>query len=154
MDRCAATQLENRAAESSVRPPFGAVVVLSGCCATGDLIGKVPTKGVARLVMDPARTELIMLRIDRFPDSYAERGGMGDPSSVPSPSPALCVPSAAGSNPVAAAKVRGLLEHERTSDMWLRTHLSTSLSFTLSRGTSAGCRGLVLACLGADPDGD
>src|SRR5260370_26564346 len=54
----------------------------------------------------------IMLLIDRFPHSHAECGGTGDPSSVPSPSPALCVPSAAGSNPVAAAKVRGLLEHE------------------------------------------
>jgi hypothetical protein len=36
-----------------------------GCCATGHLIGRVPTNGAARLVMDPARTELIMLRIDR-----------------------------------------------------------------------------------------
>jgi site-specific recombinase XerD len=59
VDLWAATQLDAGAAESSVRRRLSALSSFYRYCAAYDLIGRVPTQGVARPVVDPDYTATV-----------------------------------------------------------------------------------------------
>jgi integrase/recombinase XerD len=61
VDLWAATQLDDRAAASSVRRRLSALSSFYRYCAAQDLIGRVPTEGVARPVVDPDYTATVGL---------------------------------------------------------------------------------------------
>ncbi len=65
VDLWAATQLDGGAAASSVRRRLSALSSLYRYCAAHDLIGRVPTEGVARPVVDPDYTATVGLDRDQ-----------------------------------------------------------------------------------------
>ena len=65
VDLWAATQLDDGAAESSVRRRLSALSSFYRYCAAHDLIGRVPTDGVARPVVDPDYTATVGLDRDQ-----------------------------------------------------------------------------------------
>jgi site-specific recombinase XerD len=65
VDLWAATQLDARAAASSVRRRLSALSSFYRYCAAHDLIGRVPTQGVARPVVDPDYTATVGLDRDQ-----------------------------------------------------------------------------------------
>jgi integrase/recombinase XerD len=65
LDLWAATQLDAGAAESSVRRRLSALSSFYRYCAAHDLIGRVPTEGVARPVVDPDYTATVGLDRDQ-----------------------------------------------------------------------------------------
>jgi integrase/recombinase XerD len=65
VDLWAATQLDGGAAESSVRRRLSALSSFYRYCAAHDLIGRVPTDGVARPVVDPDYTATVGLDRDQ-----------------------------------------------------------------------------------------
>ena len=65
VDLWAATQLDNGAAESSVRRRLSALSSFYRYCAAHDLIGRVPTEGVARPMVDPDYTATVGLDRDQ-----------------------------------------------------------------------------------------
>jgi len=65
VDLWAATQLDDGAAESSVRRRLSALSSFYRYCAAHDLIGRVPTEGVARPVVDPDYTSTVGLDRDQ-----------------------------------------------------------------------------------------
>lgn len=65
VDLWAATQLDAGAAESSVRRRLSALSSFYRYCAAHDLIGRVPTDGVARPVVDPDYTATVGLDRDQ-----------------------------------------------------------------------------------------
>ena len=65
IDLWAATQLDARASASSVRRRLSALSSFYRYCAAHDLIGRVPTQGVARPVVDPDYTATVGLDRDQ-----------------------------------------------------------------------------------------
>jgi integrase/recombinase XerD len=65
VDLWAATQLDAGAAESSVRRRLSALASFYRYCAAHDLIGRVPTEGVARPAVDPDYTATVGLDLDQ-----------------------------------------------------------------------------------------
>ena len=65
VDLWAATQLDDGAAESSVRRRLSALSSFYRYCAAHDLIGRVPTQGVARPAVDPDYTATVGLDRDQ-----------------------------------------------------------------------------------------
>lgn len=65
VDLWAATQLDAGAAASSVRRRLSALSSFYRYCAAHDLIGRVPTQGVARPVVDPDYTATVGLDRDQ-----------------------------------------------------------------------------------------
>jgi integrase/recombinase XerD len=65
VDLWAATQLDDGAAASSVRRRLSALSSFYRYCAAHDLIGRVPTQGVARPVVDPDYTATVGLDRDQ-----------------------------------------------------------------------------------------
>ena len=65
VDLWAATQLDAGAAQSSVRRRLSALSSFYRYCAAHDLIGRVPTQGVARPVVDPDYTATVGLDRDQ-----------------------------------------------------------------------------------------
>jgi site-specific recombinase XerD len=65
VDLWAATQLDAGAAASSVRRRLSALSSFYRYCAAHDLIGRVPTQGVARPVVDPDYTATVGLNQDQ-----------------------------------------------------------------------------------------
>jgi integrase/recombinase XerD len=65
VDLWAATQLDDGAAASTVRRRLSALSSFYRYCATHDLIGRVPTDGVARPVVDPDYTATVGLDRDQ-----------------------------------------------------------------------------------------
>ena len=65
VDLWAATQLDGGAAASSVRRRLSALSSFYRYCAAHDLIGRVPTEGVARPVVDPDYTATVGLDRDQ-----------------------------------------------------------------------------------------
>jgi len=65
VDLWVATQLDAGAAESSVRRRLSALSSFYRYCAAHDLIGRVPTEGVARPVVDPDYTATVGLDRDQ-----------------------------------------------------------------------------------------
>jgi integrase/recombinase XerD len=65
VDLWAATQLDAGAAESSVRRRLSALSSFYRYCAAHDMIGRVPTEGVARPVVDPDYTATLGLDRDQ-----------------------------------------------------------------------------------------
>jgi site-specific recombinase XerD len=65
VDLWAATQLDAGVAESSVRRRLSALSSFYRYCAAHDLIGRVPTEGVARPVVDPDYTATVGLDRDQ-----------------------------------------------------------------------------------------
>jgi len=65
VDLWAATQLDAGAAASSVRRRLSALSSFYRYCAAHDLIGRVPTEGVARPVVDPDYTATVGLDRDQ-----------------------------------------------------------------------------------------
>ena len=65
VDLWAATQLDEGSAASSVRRRLSALSSFYRYCAACDLIGRVPTEGVARPVVDPDYTATVGLDRDR-----------------------------------------------------------------------------------------
>jgi len=67
VDLWAATQLDDGAAESSVRRRLSALSSFYRYCGAHELIGRVPTEGVARPVVDPDYTATVGLDRDQAP---------------------------------------------------------------------------------------
>jgi integrase/recombinase XerD len=65
VDLWAATQLDAGAAASSVRRRLSALSSFYRYCAAHDLVGRVPTQGVARPVVDPDYTATVGLDRDQ-----------------------------------------------------------------------------------------
>ena len=65
VDLWAASQLDDGAAASSVRHRLSALSSFYRYCAAHDLIGRVPTQGVARPVVDPDYTATVGLDRDQ-----------------------------------------------------------------------------------------
>ena len=65
VDLRAATQLDDGAAAASVRRRLSALSSFYRYCAAHDLIGRVPTQGVARPVVDPDYTATVGLDRDQ-----------------------------------------------------------------------------------------
>jgi Phage integrase, N-terminal SAM-like domain len=86
VDLWAATQLDGGAAESSVRRRLSALSSFYRYCATHDLIGRVPTDGVARPVVDSDYTATVGPGLDRT------RPGLWSRFPMPTLAPRRCAP--------------------------------------------------------------
>ena len=74
VDLWAATQLDDGAAAASVRRRLSALSSFYRYCAAHDLIGRVPTQGVARPVVDPDYTATVGLDRDQARALVADTG--------------------------------------------------------------------------------
>ena len=89
VDLWAATQLDDRAAASSVRRRLSALSSFYRYCAAHDLTGRVPTQGVARPVVDPDYTATVGLDRDQArptqPASLHEHGTCAEKGTATGP---------------------------------------------------------------------
>ena len=82
VDLWAATQLDAGAAASSVRRRLSALSSFYRYCAAHDLIGRVPTRGVARPVVDPDYTATVGLDRDQA-RALVAAAGISDVTTAP-----------------------------------------------------------------------